>query len=107
MFEDETLLMWEKALGTVVMDYVFVEGLFASFGVNGAAAHEGFSLDPIQPVIVETKMGAGAEVAVEVVHRVAPFVLGIEGTKIGFMNDHVVVSEIGDDLFVAEVGEFA
>jgi hypothetical protein len=80
----------------VVCDALISDGS-ALLGVDVAVAFYGGC------IIIETKVRAGTEVAVEIFHFVAFFVLGVEGAEIWLCFYHILKSEIGDDLLVTQV----
>jgi len=59
-----------------------------------------------QSVVVKSEMGAGTEITVEIFHLMTLFPLGIEWTKIGFLQAHIFEFEIGENFIVGKMLKF-
>ncbi len=104
---DKALSVWQQTGGAVLVDDLFVDALTACFGVDGTETFEDFPFYLAYAFIIEAKVGTGTEVAVELLHLVALFALGVERTEVRFVLNHIFKSEVGDNFIIAALRQFA
>jgi len=71
VFADIADMVRDGTLGAVLVDGIAVDTLTPLFGVDRTEAVDGLALLFLDPLVFETEVGAGAEVAVEVFHLMA------------------------------------
>jgi hypothetical protein len=85
---------------TVLVDSSLTDVAVSVGALNRTGAEKSFFLFFLEPLVVESKIGAGAQIAVKLRGVVAFFILRIEGTKINLLFDHILKSKILDYLLV-------
>ena len=93
-------MMRHGAFGTVLMDRIAVPSLSTVLGVYAAVAEGRDTLMRFEAFIIETKVWAGAEVAVEFFHIMTLSMLFVERTEVGLTLTHILKIEIVDDRFL-------
>ncbi len=86
-----------------MMDHLGMDAASSPRGNNGAGTFDHCPLLLTDPFIAKPEMGTRAQIAVEILHVVAPLPSGIQRTKIRLMYHHIVVPEPGDYLFIAQM----
>ncbi len=105
MAKDEGPPVGQQAIGTILMDGIPGLEHLPIPGIDGAKAVADLLPYPIDPLVVETEMGASAEVAVQSLHLVTLFPLGIEEAEVRLLLLHSIVVERVEEFLVGKFPE--